>query len=458
MKKLFLIICTLLLTLSVAACGGKDSDLGGLRGQTGKKKTLTYLVSAESTAYKNILNDLLAEFNESVKDEGYEIIAETPGGEYYQSLGNKFAANKAPDIFMMEIGYFNAYKPYMASLNSYIEKSEVLSTSDLWDLNDNYKDNGEYKALIKDFSPDFMLIYNKTMLNSYNAANPNDQITISETEPLTWVEFYEIASKIQNSLNVQYGTSLGFEGVKHLHQMVQSTGASMYTSDYKELNIGNSNVKKAFEYFCALQKDNATEFSTYMAVNHSSSKKAPASYTSGSNTSEQELFKQQRCFSIFNGLYSFISYDFYNTSFEVGIAPSPVMNEGDDPYSTTSAMVAHGISRTSKYKDIAWRWLEFYQTEGLKRFAAISFNIPGNKTVAGSDAFLKNDNPKIEYMTNYFYNYVNSGYVYATQYNPNVSFSRIRTCFSTHMAKYYDGQLSFNELLTEINKSVKASV
>ena len=457
MKKILLILCTLILSLGLFACDGDDNG-GGLRGQTGRKKTLTYLVSAESTAYKTILDQLLKEFNESIADEGYEIVAEVPGGEYYQSLGNKFAANKAPDIFMMEIGYFNAYKPYMAPLNNYIQNSSTLSANDLWDLNDNYKDNGEYKALIKDFSPDFMLIYNKTMLNNYNLANPNDQITISETDPLSWKEFYEIASKIQNSMNVQYGTSLGFEGEKHLHQMVQSTGSSMYTSDYKALNVSDSKLKEAFKYFCALQKDNATEFPEYLALNHSSSNKAPASFTSGSNTSEQELFKQQRCFSIFNGLYSFAAYDFYNTSFEVGIAPSPVLNESDEAYSTTSAMVAHGISKNSRYKDVAWRWLEFYQTEGLKRFATIAFNIPGNKTVAGSDAFLANSNEKVSYMTNYFYNYVNNGYVYPTQYNPNVSFSRIKTCFTTHMAKYYDGQLSFDDLLNEINKSIKASV
>ena len=455
MKKLLLILCTLILSLGLFAC---DDETGGLRGQSGRKKTLTYLISSESTAYRTILDQLLKEFNESIADEGYEIISEIPGGEYYQSLGNKFAANQAPDIFMMEIGYFNAYKSHMASLNSYLENSEVLSASDLWDLNDNYKDNGEYKALIKDFSPDFMLIYNKTILNNYNAANPNDQIVISETEPLTWKEFYEIASKIQNKMNVQYGTSLGFEAEKHLHQMVQSTGSSMYTSDNKALNVNDNNVKEAFKYFCALQKDNATEFSEYLALNHSASKKAPASYTSGSNTSEQELFKQQRCFSIFNGLYSFAAYDFYNTDFEVGIAPSPVMNEGDAPFTTTSAMVSHGISRNSRHKDIAWRWLEFYQTEGLKRFSAIAFNIPGNKTVAGSDAFLNNSNEKVSYMTNYFYNYVNNGYVHCTKYNPNVSFQRIKTCFTTHIAKYYDGKLSFDDLLNEINKSVIASI
>lgn len=451
-KKIVLSLLALLTTVSLASCGD-----GGTRTQSGRKKTLTYLVSSESNAYREILDDLIAEFNQQIAEDGYEIIPEVPGGEYYQSLGNKFAANQAPDIFMMEIGYFNAYSKYMAPLDSYLSASDKLSKTDLWDLNDHYKDGDGLKALIKDFSPDFMLIYNKTMLDNYNQNHPENQLVISETEPLTWAEFYEIASTMQAN-GADYGTSLGFEGEKHLHQLVQSTGSSMYTNDYTALNIEDPNVVAAFEYFCALQKDNAG-FAKYDALNKNNGK-APASYTSGSNTSEQELFKQQRAFSIFNGLYSFAAYDFYNTSFEVGIAPSPVMSEDSNPYSTTSAMIAHAISRNSKYKDVAWKWLEYYQTEGLNRFAKIAFNIPGNKTIAGSDAFLDNDNPQIEKMTNYFYNYVNAGHVYATQYNPKVSFSRIKTCFGTHMAKYYDktNALTFEELLSEINKSVKASV
>ncbi len=426
------------------------------RGTTGKEKVLTYLVSAESSAYNEILYQLVDEFNEQIKDEGYRIQIEIPGGEYYQSLGNKFAAGRAPDIFMMESGYFNAYSKYLLPLDSYLEESEVLNKSDLWDLNDVFSDNGQIKALIKDFSPDFMLIYNKTMLNNYNKANPDNTIEISDTEPLTWEEFYEITSTISKWAGIEYGTSLGFEGVKHLHELVQMTGSSMYTSDYKGINITDSNVREAFAFYCALQKDNATEFSNYFKLNQNSGK-APASYTSGSNTSEQELFKHQRTFSIFNGLYSFAAYDFYNASFEVGVAPSPVMNDGDECYSTASAMVSHAISANSKYKDIAWRWLEYYQTEGLKRFAGIAFNIPGNKTIAGSDYFLKNDDPKISEITNYFYNYVSSGAVHATEYNPNVAFSRIQTCFTIHMSKYFDGQLSFDELLTKINESVKGS-
>lgn len=452
-RKILITCCSLLTILSLASCN-KES---GSRNQTGKKKTLTYLISSESSAYRTILDELLDEFNATIAEDGYEIITEVPGGEYYQSLGNKFAANQAPDIFMMEIGYFNAYAKYMAPLDDYLASSKQLSSSDLWDLNDHYKDQEGIKALIKDFSPDFMLIYNKTMLNSYNENHADNPIVISETEPLTWAEFYKIASTMQAN-GAEYGTSLGFEGEKHLHQLVQSTGSSMYTADYTALNISDPNVVAAFEYFCALQKDNAG-FAKYDALNQNNGK-APASYTSGSNTSEQELFKQGRAFSIFNGLYSFAAYDFYHTNFEVGIAPSPVMSEDSKPYSTTSAMISHAISKNSKYKDVAWKWLEFYQTEGLKRFAKIAFNIPGNKTIAKSDDFLKNDNADIAKMTNYFYNYVNDGNVYATQYNPKVSFTRIKTCFATHMGKYYDktNSITFEELLSEINKSVKASI
>lgn len=451
MKKLLVLFTTVsVLLCALVSCGDTN------RGTSGKEKVLTYLVSAESSAYNDILYQLVDEFNEQIKDEGYRIQIELPGGEYYQSLGNKFAAGRAPDIFMMESGYYNAYSKYLLPLDSYLESSEVLSKSDLWDLNDTFSDNGQIKALIKDFSPDFMLIYNKTMLDNYNKANPDKTFEISDTEPLTWEEFYELTSAVSAWAGIEYGTSLGFEGVKHLHELVQMTGSSMYTSDYKGLNISDPNVREAFSFYCALQKDNASEFGNYFSLNQNSGK-APGSYTSGSNTSEQELFKHQRTFSIFNGLYSFAAYDFYNTSFEVGIAPSPVMNEGDECYSTASAMVSHAISANSKYKDIAWRWLEYYQTEGLKRFAKIAFNIPGNKTIAGSEYFLNNDNSKISEMTNYFYNYVSSGAVHATEYNPNVAFSRIQTCFTIHMSKYFDGQLSFDELLTKINESVEGS-
>ena len=99
-KKLLTLGVVALATAGLVAC---DSD----RNTNGREKVLTYLVSSESTAYTNILNQLLKEFNASIKEEGYRIETETPGGDYYGSLGTKFTGSSVPDIMMMEIGYFN---------------------------------------------------------------------------------------------------------------------------------------------------------------------------------------------------------------------------------------------------------------------------------------------------------------------------------------------------------------
>ena len=458
MKKAIKLL-SLLLILPLASCGqSEETSSGSTRTITGKKKQLTYLISNESDTYSNILKGLLKEFNETIAADGYEIITEVPGGEYYQSLGSKFAAKKAPDIFQMEIGNFNAYKKYMEPLDSYIQKSSVLSFDDLWDLNDAYKYEGTYRALIKDFSPDFMFLYNKTLLEEYNNSHPDRQFSISDSTPMSWADFYIMVSTIQKEMNIPYGTSLGFCGIKHLHELVQSTGTSMYINDGKDLNTANENLVKGFEFYCALQKDNATDLSYY--TTNQNGGKAPGSYTSGSNLSEDVLFAQRKTFSIFNGLYAFPSYGFYDLPFEVGIAPHPVLDPSKGAFATTSAMVSHAVSASSKYKDIAYKWVEYYQTEGLKRMAQIAYNIPGSKTIAGSDYFLKNDNPKVASVANYFYNFVASGVVHPTEYNPNISYTKLEACYTTHLGKYYDSKdsLSFSELISEIAKSVKAAV
>ena len=64
-KKLLLSLCAFLATVSLASCGE-----GGSRTQSGRKKTITYLVSSESSAYRTILDELIAEFNASIAEDG----------------------------------------------------------------------------------------------------------------------------------------------------------------------------------------------------------------------------------------------------------------------------------------------------------------------------------------------------------------------------------------------------
>lgn len=449
------IIASFLVLSAISACTPGETHQG--------KTVIKYLVSNESAAYKEILNTVVEDFNKIIAEEGYYIETSMPGGDYYESLGRLIASNNTPDIFLMEYGYFNSYVDRMADLSSYLEKSKTLSKNDLWDLNEYYKDSaGQLKAIIKDFSPDFMLIYNKTMLEEYNASvEESKRFYLDETTPVTWDYFYQMTNAIQASGKAQYGTSLGFEGTKHLHEIVQQTGAQMYIDGDKKLNKEDSNLREAFAFYYSLQKDNVSndgndtsaEIQKYAALQENvAGKKAPASYTSGSTTSEQELFKQGRCFSIFNGLYSFPSYSFYDVGFEYGIAPHPVQKEGDTPFGTTSAMVSHAISKSSRHKDIAWRFIEYYQTVGMEKLAKIAFNIPGNKTIAGSDAFLKQEDPKVQDVVQFFYQFVNSGYCKPTTYNSLVDYSVVRTCFETAQNKYFSpsNPYTFSQLIDQI--------
>ena len=144
MKKRSLLILAVigLSSLGLVGCNNGEQSKDG-------KIAIKYLISNESTAYKTILDDVISEFNASIEDEGYYIDASVPGGSYYESLGRLMAANNTPDIFMMEYGYFYSYQNKMADLTKYLDESEGLSSSDLWDLNDYYKDNnGKLKAII----------------------------------------------------------------------------------------------------------------------------------------------------------------------------------------------------------------------------------------------------------------------------------------------------------------------
>ena len=44
------------------------------------------------------------------------------------------------------------------------------------------------------------------------------------------------------------------------------------------------------------------------------------------------------------------------------------------------------------------------------------------------------------------------------KYNNLISYDRVQTCFNTQLAKYYDGSLSFDKLLTEIDRSIQNSI
>lgn len=447
-KKLLANILALGTVFSLAGCGDGDSE--GKKFSSGTVE-LIYRVSNDAGQMKWI-QSMLDEFNELHKQDGYKIVMSTTGNEYYQALDSEFASGKAPDVVLMEVGTISSYvrEGYLLSLDKYLNQEGGIQTSDLWDVNDYFKyskkgglgaEDGQYYSLVKDWSPDFMLIYNKDMIDDWNTEHPDDIITISETIPMTWDEYYEIAVKMTK--NGVKGTTMDFVPYKHLMEYVQMTGETLFTEDGKAVNLSfdsngkpvKNGVYKAFEYYCKLQKGN----------------NAPASYVTASTESGgMERFKNKGIWSVWNGLYAFPSYKLYEANFEIGIAPPPVY-EGQKSYAATSAMVGHAINAKCKYPDYAYEFIEWYMTDGAKYYAGTGHNLPGLKSVASSDLFLKPSVAEMEKYTNYMYNFVTNpeNEVEPLKFSPELSYNRMGTLLQIPLAKYFGDKQDFDATLKE---------
>ncbi len=448
LKKGLAILLAGAMCLPLASCGGE----GGGKDFSSGVKELRYRVSNDAVSMVWI-QKIIDDFNAEYEEKGYRVVKETTGSEYYQSLDADFASRRAPDIVLMEIGTISAYLPqgYLLPLDKYLNKEGGIQTSDLWEVNDYFKwtkegglgaANGSYYALVKDWSPDFMLIYNKTMLNNYNAAHPGDTITISETEPLTWDEYFSIAQKM-TSAGVM-GTTMDFVPYKHLMEFVQMTGETLFTADGRHVNMTfdgdtpqENGVYKAFKYYADLQYG----------------ENAPAAAVTSATTEGggMEKFKNQSIWSVWNGLYAFPQYKLYEANFEIGVAPPPVFNKENGAYAATSAMVGHAINARCKYPDIAYEFIRFYMTEGAKYYVGMGYNFPGLKTVAASDAFLNPEVAAMKPYTNYFYDFVTSEKttVEPLKFSPELSYNRMGTLLSVPLAKYFGGKQDLNRTLKE---------
>lgn len=213
MKKIAVLLLALLFVLTaMVGCGKKP---GGVEdADESKKVTLRYYVWGEEKD-----NEALAEkFNKLHPNWTVEV--ELATGNYYDNLTTYFGADIAPDIFLMQSGQLMNYvrDGNLMNLSPYLEQSTKLTENDLWSANEGYKYDfstdtigvGDYYAYIKDFTPDFMMIYNKSHIDEYNQDKtagqklheiigyPTDEGSIypSTQTPMTWAQCQKMCHEL----------------------------------------------------------------------------------------------------------------------------------------------------------------------------------------------------------------------------------------------------------------------
>ena len=451
MKNKLLLVATFMLTL--ASCGSQT-----------KRDSLIFYVwgdASEIACYEKIANDF-------TNETGIKVSVQPSTGEYYDNLNISFSSkNNAPDIFFTESGEFLSHlaSDKLLNLTPYINDGTIdVKTAnnndgyiELWDINDAYRydgnevGKGDYYALIKDWSPDFVMWYNKSHIDEYNTTNnlkKGDKGYMeypSSTIPMTWDEFIDMSYKLTKEN--RYGTMLDRVPYKHLMEWIQMTGSSTWTDDNKYFNNKDENVYKAFKFFCDLQ----------IGEKPSSPIIGPTGVGSG------QAFANGNLSFAFFGNWAYSTYNWNSVGFEIGYCPSPVPAKKDnseltnsDIYATSCGMISLAIYKDTTLKDEAIKFLNYYMTKGNEYMAKKGFNIPGNKIIANSNSYKNPEDSALAAINQYFLEIANN-YTHPIVYNKYIGQDTFEEIVGKYMSNYLSNPKgsSLQEVLDNIASDVK---
>ena len=461
-KKIFAIVIMTALLISslclvLAACD-PDSARRNIPGWEDGKTNLIYYTwgsDEENEIFQEVIDAYEAEH------EDVNIILSKAGNDYYGDLDLQLAGRTPPDIVQMKPGYIASYleSGAIASLQPYLDKSTVITDDMIWDFNDGYRYNpktnviGNHEddmySLVKDFSCDFVMNYNKNLVTdsvkSLDYPKGANNCPSMDT-PMTWSQYMNFAGAMQNGGTM--GASLDNEPFQQLLEWIEQAGGSLWSADHKTVvDIkNNAPVRAAFEYYRML-RDKSTSSPSFNPNNTSLSSTIMSQALSATTAVQvgPAQLKQKQAASIFVGRWAYTTYDMdaRPVQCDTGFAPPPVPNGttvGEDTrYAGITAMVGMSISAKSENKDAAWDFIEFYFTEGQKMLAKKGYNIPGNRQVAANE-FLNDPSlsAKEKEVNEFFYDLaLNHGFVinfnrYISQYSVEQTLS---AKFSSYFAK-----------------------
>ena len=291
-------------------------------------------------------------------------------GDYSTKMYANLAAQKETDVFMIPDAVFGKWAAagVLESLSPYLEKSEVVDPSRMWESAfGRYKwdgknvGEGEIYAIPKDISPR-VLFYNKDLLKKYGVEEPDP------TTPMSYEEFAEFLKKVSHPEDGIYGmATINWEG------MVRSHGTSLLTEDNKTSNLDDPKVIEAFQTVADLIHVHDV---------------MPESKELGSSGGIV-LFQSQRAACYDGAIYDVATAREF--SFDWDVCPLPGWSE--DPYNTGyTGSVGYGISKNSKNKELAYLVAEYFASETAQEIlSSIGFNIPLYKDMAASEVFLQKD-------------------------------------------------------------------
>ncbi len=366
-----------LLALVVASCGGSgDGDAGS---GSGEISFLVFGDPPEINAYKT----LIAAFEEAEPDIDVKLIEASDREDLIARLSTSLAGGAPPDLFLMNYRFYGQFaaRGALEPLQPYVEDSDEFELADFYEQAvDAFRWDGRVTCLPQNISS-LVVYYNKDLFARYSVDPPRDG--------MPWTEFVDRAQLLTrdsagnpvrgadpdlppqpNSARAEiYG--LGVEPtIIRLAPFIWSNSGEVVDDEESptRLTFDSAEAREVLTLFFALR-------GFHGVVPADSEVEAEDDDSRFVNGRLAMLLQSRRAVPTFREAAKF---DWDVVSLPVFDQPAGILHSD-----------AYCLTKASRNKDAAWRFVEFaLGPDGAPVVARTGRTVPSLKSVAESDAFL----------------------------------------------------------------------
>ena len=354
MKKLLFVI--VVASMLLAACGGAPA--------ADKATEVTFMMwgAPEELAVWQAVVDDFHTANPSITVK----VDVSDWDSYWTKLNTLIAGGTPPDVFAMDAPLFLDWQSRGALLNlqPYIDKTPGFLDGFYPQTLTAYKTADGYYGLPRDFQS-IVLFYNKDMFDAANLAYPTADWTYDDL--LTAAKALTL-DKDGDGKTDQFGLWTDTWDMELFwSEAIWAYGGEIISGDHTRTLIGEGGARDAWAYIDSLYKAGVM----------------PSPTTAGEYG--DDLFQSKMSAMTTIGHWAVPGYVQAGLNFDV--VPMPAGPSGKATSVNSAGFV---VSKASKNADAAFEFIKFALGEaGQKRLAELGFAIPVLKSVAESDAYLK---------------------------------------------------------------------
>ena len=359
MKKVFFVL--VLAALLISACGSKPAEQAPADQEPVEITFTMWGAPEELAVWQAVVDDFQKEKpNITVK------VDVADWDSYWTKLNTLIAGGTPPDVFAMDAPLFLDWQSRGAleNLQPYIDANPGFLDDVYPQTLSAYKTADGYYGLPRDFQT-IVLFYNKDMFDAAGVPYP--------TADWTYDDLKEAAKKLTLDTNGdgkidQYGFWSDTWDMELLwSEAIWANGGEIINADHTKTLIGEGGALDAWKYIDSLYKEGVMPTPT------------AAGEFGG------DLFQAGMAAMTTIGHWAVPGYVQSGINFDVVPMPSGPAGEATSVNSAGFVM-----AKGSKHKDAAFEFIKFALSEaGQKRLAELGFAIPVLKSVAESDAYLK---------------------------------------------------------------------